>query len=353
MERVPVDVPEELKETGIPQTVVDPFVMQKAYTKSEIKTLTSDPDYLLLYRKKIEYSINSNFGIFYKDTEASNMAGWCMRENMKTRLKNHPVLTEKLIPQWSVGCRRLTPGDGYLEALIAPNVDFTFSPIQTVDKTGIVTADGKHYDFDMIVCGTGFDMAWTPHFKLEGRDGVDIKDLWSPMPNCYLGIAAPKFPNYFIMNGPRGALGNGTVLPCLETQIEYTIAAVKKMQSDRIKILDVKEDVTAQLNEYVDAWCETSVFSAPCRSWYKMNTTDGKPMVWGGSVSAACIQQCQWRVSHVRTLTCSCPNSPYTISKPSRPHGGSTSISPTWTTTRGHFSAMAAPRQTSNASLTD
>lgn len=285
MERIQVDVPAALQQTDMPQTALDPFVMQRAYTDAEIETLASDPEYLLLYRKRIEYSINANFGIFYKDTEASNMAGWYMRDIMKKRLKDHPVLTEKLIPQWAVGCRRLTPGDGYLEALIAPNVDCTFSPIQSIDETGIVTADGKRTEVDMIVCATGFDMAWTPHFPLQGRNGVDIGKLWEPVPNCYLGLAAPGFPNYFIMNGPRGNLGNGTVLPCLETQIDYVCAAVQKMQSDRIKALDVKGDVTASLNEYVDAWCETSAFSAPCRSWYKNNTVDGKPMVWGGSVS--------------------------------------------------------------------
>lgn len=146
-------------------------------------------------------------------------------------------------------------------------------------------ADGTHHSVDIIVCATGYDMAWTPHFELIGRNGRNIKEAWMKMPKCYLGIAAPGFPNYFVMNGPRGNLANGTVLPCLETEVEYVIQAVKKMQSDRIKTLDVREEVVDQLNEYIDAWQETSVFSAPCRSWYKNNTQDGKVLVWGGSVS--------------------------------------------------------------------
>jgi len=128
-------------------------------------------------------------------------------------------------------------------------------------------------------------MAWTPHFTLIGRDGVNIKDAWNPEPKCYLGLAAPGFPNYFVMNGPRGNLANGTVLPCLETEIDYVIKAAKKMQSDRIKVLDVRESVVDQLDEYIDAWHQTSVFSGSCRSWYKNNSVDGKPRVWGGSVS--------------------------------------------------------------------
>lgn len=181
--------------------------------------------------------------------------------------------------------RRLTPGDGYLEALIEPNVQCHFSEITSVTGAGLVTRDGASYEVDVIICATGYDMAWTPHFPLIGRNGISIQNAWSPELKCYLGIGAPGFPNYFVMNGPRGNLANGTVLPCFETELDYVVLAVKKMQSDRIKALDVREKVVDQLNEYIDAWHETSVFSAPCRSWYKDNTADGKVRVWGGSVS--------------------------------------------------------------------
>lgn len=107
--------------------------------------------------------------------------------------------------------RRLTPGDGYLEALIQPNVLPVYSDITHIDEAGLATEDGKHYDVDVIVCATGFDMAWTPHFELLGVDGVRIQDAWHPIPNPYLGMAAPGFPNYWVMNGPRGNLCNGTV----------------------------------------------------------------------------------------------------------------------------------------------
>ena len=188
--------------------------------------------------------------------------------------------------------RRLTPGDGYLEALTEPNVECIFGEVARVTETGFEMADGTQHTVDIIVCATGYDMAWTPHFELIGRDGLDIKDSWAPMPRCYLGMAAPGFPNYFVINGPRGNLANGTVLPCLETEVEYVVQAAKKMQSDRIRTLDVREDVVEQLNEYIDAWQETSVFSGPCRSWYKDNTREGKVLVWGGSVSAGEASWC-------------------------------------------------------------
>jgi len=59
----------------------------------------------------------------------------------------------------------------------------------------------------------------------------------------YLSMAAPGFPNYFVVNGPRGNLANGTVLLCLEMEIEYIIQTTKKMQSNQIKTLNIREGV--------------------------------------------------------------------------------------------------------------
>lgn len=159
-----------------------------------------------------------------------------------------------------------------------------YAEIASITEHGLLTEDGEFHQADVVICATGYDMAWTPHFEMFGTDGRRLKDVWSPTPNSYLGVAASGFPNYWVMNGPRGALCNGTVLPCFETQIEYVIQAAKKIQSDRIHSLDVKEEIATSLNRYVDKWQEGSVWSDKCKSWYKNNTVNGKVMCWGGSV---------------------------------------------------------------------
>lgn len=267
------------------QPVPNALVQQYFFSDDEIEHLKNNPQDHLRYRKQIEAAINRGFAIFYKDTEASRMAERHMRSEMMKRLGNHTDLMDRLIPSWPVGCRRLTPGDGYLEALIESNVDCHFAEIESIDETGLTTVNGVRREVDIIVCATGFDMAWTLHFELFGVDGIDIRKAWSPVPQSYLGIAASGSPNYWVMNGPRGNLGNGTVLPCFEVQIEYVIEAAKKIQTERIRAMDVRADITMKLNEYVDKWMDTSVFTGQCRSWYKDNTVDGKVMCWGGSVS--------------------------------------------------------------------
>lgn len=82
-----------------------PTLGQYYYSDREMQHLREDPKYFLDYRKRIEFAINTGFAIFYKDTDASRMAEKYMRAEMKRRLENDPVLIEKLIPSWPVGCR--------------------------------------------------------------------------------------------------------------------------------------------------------------------------------------------------------------------------------------------------------
>lgn len=74
---------------------------------------------------------------------------------MKQKLAKKPFIADKLIPGFPVACRRLTPGPGYLEALVEDNVDFVHVGIKKITPTGIETADGKHREYDTIVCATG------------------------------------------------------------------------------------------------------------------------------------------------------------------------------------------------------
>lgn len=67
---------------------------------------------------------------------------------MAEKLNHDPELCEKLIPKWELGCRRITPGDGYLESFLRPNVHLTQSPIKQVTKSSIITKDGGEYEVD-------------------------------------------------------------------------------------------------------------------------------------------------------------------------------------------------------------
>ena len=76
---------------------------------------------------------------------------------MTDKLAGKPELVERLLPDFTVGCRRPTPGNGFLEALCSPKVDCVFDAIVEFTPKGIRTADGTEHEFDAIICATGFN----------------------------------------------------------------------------------------------------------------------------------------------------------------------------------------------------
>lgn len=117
---------------------------------------------------------------------------------MRRKLAKKPQVAEKIIPKdFAVGCRRPTPGNGYLEALCEDNVDLISEGITEITPEGIRTADGVEHKFDVIVCATGFDVSWKPAYPTIGRGGRSLSEQWKDIPSTYLSVAAPNFPNYF------------------------------------------------------------------------------------------------------------------------------------------------------------
>ena len=85
-----------------------------------------------------------------------------------------------------------------------------------------------------------------------GRHGRDIRDKWSPHPVTYLSICVDEFPNCFFAAGPNSAAGGGSFLGMLEHQVDYAVAAVAKLQRERLKSIEVKADAVADFQDVVE-----------------------------------------------------------------------------------------------------
>ncbi|KAG9314939.1 hypothetical protein JVU11DRAFT_4047 [Chiua virens] len=203
---------------------------------------------------------------------------------MKDRLAKKPWIADHIIPGFPVACRRLTPGPGYLEALCEENVDFTPKDIRRVTATGIETMDGQHYDLDIIVCATGYDTSYMFPFPVVGRSGLTLQQRYDPRPVTYLSMCTDGFPNWFFGYGPNSSVGAGSLLIIFERQVEYAAAALFKMQRERLKSMEVKREAVEDFEQYIEAYFPGTVYSAKCRSWYKLGKEEG-PVVglWPGS----------------------------------------------------------------------
>jgi cation diffusion facilitator CzcD-associated flavoprotein CzcO len=116
---------------------------------------------------------------------------------MKKKLGKDSPLLKYLIPTFAVGCRRPTPGNGYLESLGKENVRVVTDSISEIVPEGIKLSTGEVIAVDMFICATGFDISFRPRYPITGRNGITLGDQWKKKPSAYLSLAVPNFPNHF------------------------------------------------------------------------------------------------------------------------------------------------------------
>ncbi|PVH97427.1 hypothetical protein DM02DRAFT_685009 [Periconia macrospinosa] len=213
----------------------------------------------LEFRRKLAHSATLAYDIYYKGSKLQEDAVLKNAKTMNTRLQDRTDLCERLIPSYEVGCRRLTPGSGYLEALTAKNSTCVFDPIDRISKSGIVTKDGREHKLDAIICATGCDVSFRPAFPITGRHNKDLRDFWKDTPTHYLSVAVPGFPNYFIIGGPNSPISNGSLIYGLEAAIDYAFSCIKKLQEESIARLTVKIEPTEEFLEHRDALMQRMV----------------------------------------------------------------------------------------------
>lgn len=204
------------------------------------------------------------------------MAQQAAKASMLAKLNHRRDLCKELIPDWDIGCRRITPGEPFLEAFLKPHVSLTSSPIIDVDEKGIRNADGTYEEFDVIVCATGFNIAQIPPFPVIGRDNVSLAEKWSFEPEGYMSIMCPDMPNYFIFTGPNATVGHGSLLPSLDWTANYLVKLLRKLAREDIASFVPKQDVTDDFNRYGDTIHQNLVWTGSCSSWFKQNGPDAR-----------------------------------------------------------------------------
>lgn len=205
------------------------------------------------------------------------------RKAMADKLAKKPEIMRVLEPSWPPGCRRLTPGPGYLEALVEDNVNFVSTKIKRFTATGIETVDGKTRDVDLVICATGFDTTCKGP-PLIGRGNRELNDVWEPYPKSYWGICPPEMPNMFRFIGPNGASGTGGLIHLLECACEFMIRVVQKAQREYIQSMMPKMEAIDTFTEHVDLYFTKTIYTQPCKSWMKRGKEDGRVItIWPGS----------------------------------------------------------------------
>ena len=251
------------------------------YSDEDIEAFRHDPDKIENVRNGPEAQARrSRFLAAIIDADSPELAEIqsIVEQNLEESVKD-PQLREKLRPDYRAACKRLVFSPNYYQKVQDPSVYVDTSGIERVEANGVRMKDGTYHELDVLVLATGFKAdAFMRPMTITGRNGVDLDALWDIHPKAYYAVTIPGFPNFFMLNGPTGPVGNFSLIDIAERQWNYIEQLVDLLRSGEYKAVSPK---FAALEEYEVRRAEAArktVFAAGCQSWYL--DAEGVPQVW-------------------------------------------------------------------------
>jgi cation diffusion facilitator CzcD-associated flavoprotein CzcO len=240
------------------------------FTVEQQEAFKSHPSTMLELRKKIQTEFNRGFKAMIRGSEAHLQSEKFNRNSMLEKLSKNSVLKEKLMPDYNYGCRRSTPGEGYLEALLDETKTTVInSPIMKITADSVICEDGSETKVNAIVCATGFDVSCRPRWPHIGLESRNLADEWKTKPRAYLSLCANGYPNYFTALGPNSPVGHGSLMAVIDWTIDYILRWTKKIAEEDIKSVEVTKEAVDDWNVYAQEFLKRTTWAGECRSWYK------------------------------------------------------------------------------------
>lgn len=225
----------------------------------------------------------ASFPEMFFDEAVSAEVSEFVRRRMRERLRHDERLCELLIPtDYGFGTHRVPLESGYLEAYLQPNVhavNCRETPIERIVPEGILTADGKVHEADVIILAVGFDAGSgaLTRIDIRGRGGRSLKDEWKTEIRTAMGMQVHGYPNLFSTASPlapSAALCNMTT--CVQAQADWITDCIAYARGHG-------KNVVEATREFEDRWVahhdETAnqTLVVKTHSWYMGSNVDGKP----------------------------------------------------------------------------
>ncbi|KAK6837420.1 hypothetical protein RU639_001527 [Aspergillus parasiticus] len=234
------------------------------------------PEEYLQFRKDMEAGVDQRFKMFMDHTPEQKKARESCLENLKEKLATKPELIPLLQPEFAVGCRRPSPGLGYLEALVSPKCEVIWGGVTEFTQNGIRNSNGVETTTDTIICATGFELSYAPRFPIIGRNGVNLQEKWLKAPESYLSVMAADMPNYFTILGPASPLGHGSLVTSIQMSVRFIQNMVCKLQTQNYSSVCPKPQVPRAYQLHALRFLDRTVWASSCTSTYKNGTKDGE-----------------------------------------------------------------------------
>ena len=208
---------------------------------------------------------------------------YCL-QNLENSVKD-PELRKKLTPNYRAACKRLIYSWCYYDHVQKLNVFVDTGAIERVEPAGVRMQDGTLHELDVLVLATGFraDRFIRPASVL-GRNGKTLDDAWSVRPTAFNAVTLPDFPNFFMLNGPTGPVGNFSLIDIAEAQWKYVDQLIERLRAGNARAVEPTHEAMADYEEKRITAAKKTIFGSGCTSWYLDDT--GVPASWPWSYQA-------------------------------------------------------------------
>ena len=205
-----------------------------------------------------------------------------IQENCRLYLESKvsdPVLLEQLRPNYIAACKRLIYNWEYYDCVQRPAVCLETGAIARIEPAGVAMADGTFHELDVLVLATGFQAGqFIRPAVVTGRGGFKLDDFWTVRPTAHLAVTLPGFPNFFMLNGPTGPVGNFPLIDIAEMQWDYLMQLMAPIHAGEARTVEPTREAFEAYEQRRIAAARKTVFGSGCTSWYLDAT--GVPSTW-------------------------------------------------------------------------
>lgn len=261
-------------------------IRQRLYSEEEKAGFRADGKNIEAIRFGDKYQgVLKRFEAAVTDPSSAEMAEIerIVSENLENSVRD-PDLREKLRPTYRAACKRLIFSGEYYEAVQRPGVTVDTGGIETFERNGIRMKDGQFHVLDTVVLATGFAVdRFIRPTQVTGEDGLSLDDAWQGHPSAYYAISIPKFPNFFMLNGPSGPVGNFSLIDVVEAQWNYIDQLIDLLVRDQARAIAVRQSAMDAYETWRSIEARKTVFATGCSSWYLDDK--GVPNTWPKGLS--------------------------------------------------------------------
>jgi cation diffusion facilitator CzcD-associated flavoprotein CzcO len=204
----------------------------------------------------------------------------CLR-NLEQNVPD-PEMRKKLTPDYRATCKRLIVCSDFYPAISRDNATLVTDAIERIEPEGVRTVDGKRHELDVLLLATGFKVSeFILPTRVYGEQGIELSEFWDGAPRAHRAMAIPGFPNFWMLEGPTGPVGNLSLISITEMQLGYMIQCLDRMKREQLAAFAVRESAYTDYNQAINSAVKTTIWATGgCDSWYIDKTGNPNLYPW-------------------------------------------------------------------------